>query len=291
MRGSLTTAALLLLLIGCAESFRIGEDLDGGTDAFDPSCTYVGRQQLCDEACPRCRLDRHDCQEWRREPDRTPPLCVTDTGNAGYPLCRGAANDESFVALNEYCFDGSLCMDANDERVREHSVSGNCVDLAACEWLRDREEYAQCRYSDGSFFVDGPPSLDECPELRDRAYFCGGPCGGCADYPDPGGGTPLPSSCLGLSESRGYGACAHSNNLATFDFVCFEGGGGWQAVTDIWELRGAEAEATCFVTRDPESGAMPTRGLFMFRDVCLRYRQDFPDSTDCMTEAWRSDPG
>lgn len=280
MHRALTVASALVLAVGCARSHSV--DADAAQDSGPhPECNYAGSHQICDEACSDCRLDGESC--WRS------PVCL-DRPGLKCSLDLPPAGLVSSSDLDDYCPDGSFCMSTDPDDADDDAISGSCVDRGACEWLRVRAGDERCLYSDGTEFVNGPPPVAGCPSPADR--FCGGPCGGCAEYPELGG--LIGSSevaCLGRSEDRGVGLCV-AGSVANTHCTPETPPDYYAIAQNRWTtILETEVEVRCFVPRDAGSGELAEYGYYVQRQPCLTYRTLYPEAGDCFTPEWVTDPG
>lgn len=286
MRRALTSAALAaagaLMFSGCFLSNTTGGGDDGGDggdfdggDAdgapVDPRCRPLGGVQRCGPTCPPCSVDE-TCSG-------IPQVCVpfaTASDPRGSDFCNFQFSEGSTSA--QYCWSNAICA---TWREQPDGFGGTCLPPEYCTDAREAGlTDIVCRYSDGTTFDAGPPTVDECPPGNPRTTFCGGPCSpdGCPwtiPVTRPG---DYAVSCIGLSEERGLGVCALGTRKP-----CERG-----LNLDLlpWMSTQLEEPALCLVPR--EGDELADIGWVTLADACRGYRDLFPDDFDCVDETWTS---
>lgn len=287
LRGALTVAGGVCLA-GCFLSHSREDEAhaeDAGLPSVDASadgpCAPVGGYIPCDGECEvECRdLGRLLCAPavgvcWPH--DTVEELRGNDNCHINYL-------DHPSVS---YCWSGNICAARPDPvtpgypDLTEDAFAGNCVRPEYCDEVGETDIGAQCRYSDGSLYVNGPPEVDECPPGGNPLTpFCGGPCSpeGCP-FTEPWHmphGDSYDVSCVGMSETRGIGVCAIGTNLG-----CRPEEPG---IVEACEFAWGEP-CLCLVVQDddgPRDWGWPTMA-----DSCRAYRDMFPADFECFDEGW-----
>lgn len=296
MRATLRTTPRLLLtviLAGCFRSSGVGSDssvepdgseptLDGGMDAFvdgsTEGCEPIGGYTRCGPTCPTA-----DCGPGIVCVDEL-QICSPQTGFAdgveqGPNNCWIGYEDTDTA---EYCWNGDLCAErAGPDGYGDDRFGGRCVREAYCQEVIRTEVGSRCRYSDRSYYADGPPYPDVCPDGGHPLLgFCGGPCGACPVM-DLRGVSNDNVDCIGVSESRGWGICAFRG-----DQMC-------QRDQRVGQLAGYSdilgETFACLVPFDPSSDdGLARRGWIVLLETCLAYREAFGDEFDCVDDGWAS---
>lgn len=146
-------------------------------------------------------------------------------------------------------------------------IQGPCVTEELCRALPDADVPGRCRYSDGTFFVDGPPEVASCP--APDSGLCGGPCGDCPWVSVSDSTTDYSHSCAGVSETRGLGICS----FGVFAACSAEN------LRESSQCEEGRRECACATFR--VDGTEQTLGWQVFRESCLTYRALFPDDVEC----------
>ena len=141
----------------------------------------------------------------------------------------------------------------------------------------------ECRYSDGTRLVTGPPPGD-CPASDPRNPFCGGACGTDVICPQRSA-AGRPGSCVGLSDTRSHGICA-----VGFYFGSFLIDDAWRG--QVLEICADRVGDPCaYLVLRPQDFSVDTEmGYPVMRSACLAYRARFPDGVDCVDADWSSLP-
>ncbi|MBX3269545.1 MAG: hypothetical protein KF729_04760 [Sandaracinaceae bacterium] len=149
-------------------------------------------------------------------------------------------------------------------RTRPYAWSGVCVHPEYCRWLLEQPELTdiRCRYSEGTLFENGPPD-QPCGAGADELFgFCGGRCGDTC--PDPFDGVP---SCVGVSETRGFGVCARSR------VRCGRRDG---------SVAGIPPGGACMLLSPMALPEYAGHGWRVVRETCVAYRARFPEEVRCL---------
>lgn len=180
----------------------------------------------------------------------------------------------------KYCLGGRVCAQDEDGEL--------CVDPEYCRWMREREgepwPTAECVYSDGTVFVDGPPDAPCGEGAHPAAGFCGGRCGDTC--PSVIASPVLGPSCFGLSEHRAFGVCSLSPNPH-----CDPSGAAERLRDCSIEVAARSGGTTlepcaCMrLTREP-GGTFPEHGDPVSAQSCLAYRAIYPDQVSCRDAEW-----
>ena len=215
-------------------------------------------------------------------------LCVSVSGEGRIAALDLDAGPGAF-SYNYFCPTDQLPV---DEMENPDRVGGTCVDQEACRWL-SAEGGERCRYSDGSWFEEGPSPASDCLGDGSRlGQLCGGGCGGCEEYtyiPLVVGG---PTGCLGIAEDRPHGYCVSLGLHG--GYRC--GRDDPEPLSEIletigqqWHARGTglapPLEVVCVVQAWPD-GSFPDYGYFLPQDVCLTYAERYPGSVECRSGDW-----
>ncbi|UJR83714.1 hypothetical protein [Sandaracinus amylolyticus] len=271
------TLVSLAVLVGCAISHRGGELDDGGGSAS--SCDRIAGYRVCPyDVCPDPCLDEGQCI-------LSLGVCVPPSVPPGDPRIGSSCHlnsreDPRDTEMNWFCLSGDYCA-VDREGGDPRSLSGPCVSAEMCDVADEDGLDARCMYSDRTPFVNGPPSVDECPPPPDpEGTFCGGPCEPCpwvSGIPFlPGNPTSYGAprvSCVGVSETRGLGICA-------FDRFgeCTEG----DTLTARLCLEQLGRPCACMRLLTDVTPDVPIVRFVTFADSCRAYRAMFPEDVECM---------
>ena len=242
-------------------SFR--PDASGPQDASE--CERVAGFRRCDEACPLpCTGLDGPCRQFgvcvRRHESGADDSCHFREWGGSYPFTgrpcaiysgSGAAGDP----WNGVGMPPEFCL----------AAPGAGLDI-------------ECRWSDGTRLVTGPPPGD-CPASDPRDPFCGGSCG---DEICPGNGP-----CVGVSDTRSHGVCGRGIPF------CWEGNAdhfGQQTILDACAERFGGDECACLVLRPQGFPSELESGWPMLGSACRAYRDRFADGSRCVDARWRTLP-
>ncbi|MCB9601045.1 MAG: hypothetical protein H6720_11935 [Sandaracinus sp.] len=238
--------------------------VDTGVVVAEGACP-VGHACGCVGTFARCQ-DDCACPTGQTCDDAT-GLCVLATEGS---LDRCNADEES----GRFCRSGRLCA------LRDEVGFGLCVPLDTCLALRAEGGGLQCRYSDGTSVVEGPPSRVDCPASEPGSPFCGGPCG--SDELCPVReilGVPAHDQCLGVSETRSFGMCL----VAGADFTCRRGDleATEYALTLCAAITGGLDPCACLVLASEEETALAVPSA-----ACRAYAAEQDGQARCLNATW-----
>lgn len=222
-------ALCFLVACGCGNSHA--QSADAGADSTAPpdlgpvqvsvfgQCTEEEEATCgCIDGFRRCDTCEEDCPfGWSCSDSAL--VCRNRPLPDHFETCLFVSDGDGRVG--HYCSTGLPCVvDAAQQGTSESPFSGVCMPESFCRSISTADpplaEARKCVYSDGSDFINGPPT-SECPFNDASARWCGGSCGSsdmCPDVPVFGiVMTYEPGSCLGVSETRGYGMCAVSRDV------------------------------------------------------------------------------
>jgi hypothetical protein len=261
----------------------------------------IGECTAADEAACGCVAGFRRCDD--RESDcgscdgTTFETCEHSAG-----VCRGPDFDENGEPVTDscavylegagrarYCETGFHCVVNEVELADEDGPwEGVCMPTEYCEALSSldppittRIGAVSCIYSDGTPFVDGPPSEPACPPSNPSYPFCGGVCG----EGDPCVVTTVDSQfvtpCVGVSESRSFGVCAQGQS------ACRQG----ELEFNDTQLFGCELIAaepcSCMELLPPREGT-PRHARIVPLSVCRSYASYHPGLVECLDSEWNS---
>ncbi|MBX3273919.1 MAG: hypothetical protein KF729_26885 [Sandaracinaceae bacterium] len=179
-----------------------------------------------------------------------------------------------------YCYRGArLCATSELHRTHEDTWGGVCVDHAYCRWVLGQPELAhiRCRYSEGTLFDEGPPD-EPCGTGSDPSWpFCGGQCGD--RCPGTYHGPSFSPSCVGISESRGFGVCAPSRlRCSPVDPSL-----GLDPIQGLDECQAAGGvDCVCMLLSPVALPEYADHGWGVARRSCVAYRDRFPTEVRCL---------
>lgn len=286
---------LAVLAAGCSEHHVVGVDSgpadlgrDGSVDlGFDSGlpdlgirdvgtydgpedCSEIAGYRRCDARCPR--------------PCTSPARCLAEIGlcvtrpPTGYEGCTFPAVGV-FPRSSSYCsWSGGPCLVYEGDGTTDN-WHGFCLGADVCIAAEGRGLPFTCRYGDGSVVVSGPPS-DLCPSPVVDAPWCGGSCGivpdGCPNTDGPFG-TNITPSCIGLSDTRGYGVCVY-DEIDCDDTWSRFGPDQYLFMLDACSTNYGAPCACMQVAGGPDG----PQSHFVKADACLGYRSGFPSSVECL---------
>lgn len=272
----------LVLLAGCYEAMLPDADADVDADVLVPDAAVcpalAGYERCADDCSPRER----DCP-----PDS---YCTPQAGSLCLPITVGDdyrpnhCGQDSAENKDVACWSGQPC--ALFE-APPGDLGGRCVSEELCDAAREEGIAIDCRWSDGTPRVTGPPTLDECPMAPDdRLPFCGGPCGGCplVEAP-PTVAWTWDQSCVGLSDARAFGVCVLSEVACSPEMAASRAAGAPFESPDL-----AGSTYACLTFSDDSPDGLWPYGWTTLSASCLAYRARFPDVVDCMDDAWTALP-
>jgi hypothetical protein len=156
-----------------------------------------------------------------------------------------------------------------------------------CLFIAEHPELGElpCVWSDNTPVVTGHPVVT-CPEdVSILSPYCGGSCGfvECPRRPSllmdittPGGSS---ESCLGVSDTRGYGVCAWTDERCASNL-----GGLLPSWFEACSYGYDGAACACMVLEPPDESGVE-RGSFVLGSVCAAYARDNPGVT-CRGPNW-----
>ena len=180
--------------------------------------------------------------------------------------------------ISRWCYSGRFC--AVVDPLPDGS-GGACVDEGFCAFVLESDPGVRCRYSEGEYYVDGPPGVPCGRGGLPQSGFCGGACG------DTCGPIPLVfrrdgPNCVGINEARGFGVCAPTNHRChpppDVDFP--------ECERRLALLGATDNRCACMLLAPALLPEYADHGWAVSRQSCLAYREHYPEQVRCMDEAW-----
>lgn len=281
-RGRLAYALAAVVVGGCFSQH--GRD-DGGAplDEVPADVCRIGVHQACTPGCPSCTDDSR-CDELTEVCQERPRPGESHAGSCTY-LADAPSMYEAFY----YCRGGAICATDLSALPPGYLLGGRCVHPSYCDEAAEHGIELTCVYSDLSLFGEGPPSEDpaECEGGPARGGLCGPYCenDGCP-YIEPhwplGDPYAWSSSCVGVNEERGIGACALGERVCTPEQ-------GDYSPLEFLEFWFEDDDFLCLNLRDP-GGAWADLAWPVFAETCHLYTERYPDSARCLDERWQPVP-
>jgi len=268
---------------------RSNEELGSCEGPEAAECGCVAGFRRCDTCELRCILGE-GCREElgvcrARDSD--------DFGGRGFAdTCRFRTDGASHPGYaggsgGEFCVTGNVCaVEVGATGTEDDQLAGICMPVEFCLARESADpplpEGRRCVYADGSEVVDGPPPVACPPFEHPKTLFCGGSCGErvCPGRGGRVGGITDPAyPCVGLSETRGFGLCALSEErclLAEPDHT--------HLLIDGCSL-GEDEPCVCMVPQ-PQEGERQ-EGYPVFESACRAYVAGLPPGVaDCRDADW-----
>lgn len=261
-------------------------EVDAGGDEVRPDAAPDAGRDASGDAGPM--LDAEACERvsgFRRCDFACPLMCSGADGRCSIPaqVCRQTFPGEgggcaASAAVSAYCSGDWLCAtDTEADDDPGYAFGGTCMPQAFCTEAPAAGMHVACAYSDGTPFVDGPPTEGVCPApSRPDVLNCGGICGEAHCSQD------VP--CRGVSEDRPYGICVHTGGH------CLEESPTNHFALDVGCPEEYGERCVCLVPSpqalDPDG--MFERGWAVPITACLDYAAHNPGHARCVDGAWNA---
>lgn len=184
--------------------------------------------------------------------------------------------------ISSWCYAGSFCaMQFDPLWDPAGELGGACVDEGFCAFVLESDPGVRCRYSEGEYYVDGPPDVPCGRGGLPESGFCGGACGDTCG-PIPLVGPRRGPNCVGMNEARGFGVCAPTpyrcHPPPDVDFP--------ECERRLALLGRPEQECACMLLSPALLPEYADHGWAVSRQTCLAYREHYPEQVRCMDEVW-----